>query len=64
MRDYRGEGGREDKKKSGIGNVRAQKWNEGDNRERSGNQRNVSRRKAVRASRGILLALSTREIHT
>lgn len=65
MRDYRGEGGREDKKKrSGIGNVRAQKWNEGDNRERSGNQRSVSRRKAVRASRGILLALSTREIHT
>lgn len=39
MRDCRGEGGREDRK-CRIGNVRAQKWNEGDNRE-SRNQRSV-----------------------
>lgn len=38
MRDYRGEGGQ---KKCGIGNVRAGKWNEGDDRERSDNRRSV-----------------------
>lgn len=65
MRDYRGEGG---KKKCGIGNVRAEKWNEGDNRERSDNQRSVRQAKQegrhVRVGRNILyVLLSTRETH-
>lgn len=42
-------------KKSGIGNVRAEKWNEGDNREKSGNQRSVRQAKQEEGrSRNIL----------
>lgn len=37
-------------KKSGIGNVRAEKWNEGDNRERSDNQRSVRQEKQEEGS--------------
>lgn len=32
-------------KKCGIGNVRAEKWNEGDNRERSDNQKSLGHEK-------------------
>lgn len=39
--------------------MRAEEWNEADNRERSGNQRSVSRSEAVQT----LLVLSTQEIH-
>lgn len=48
--------------------MRAEKWNEGDNRERSDNQRSVRQAKQegrhVRVGRNILyVLLSTRETH-
>lgn len=54
MRDYRGEGGREDGKKYGSGNVRAENWNEGEDGERRGNQRGDNTA-GGRLSRGALL---------
>lgn len=45
MRDYRGEGWPPPKKKNGIGNVKAEKWNMGESGESGDNLRSVRQAK-------------------